>query len=170
MAAKWVRGFDMDERFGLSINVLLVEDNPGDVRLTIEALRDAKVKNQLTVASDGIEALALLRGTTSAKRAGPFDLIVLDLNLPKKNGREVLAELKSDSKLKHIPVVILTTSEAERDICESYALHANCYVTKPLDFEQFMQVVQSIEHFWLSVVTLPGGKAHDYQLGSNFAH
>ena len=160
----------MDERFAQPIRILLVEDNPGDVRLTMEALRDAKVKNYLTVASDGNEALALLRGTPSGKKSGSFDLILMDLNLPKKNGREVLAELKSDPKLKHIPVVILTTSKAERDICETYALHANCYVTKPLDFEQFMQVVQSIEQFWLSVVTLPGGKAHDYQLGSNFAH
>jgi CheY-like chemotaxis protein len=160
----------MDERFGLPIRVLLVEDNPGDVRLTMEALGDAKVKNQLTVASDGIEALALLRGATLGERAGPFDLVVLDLNLPKKNGREVLAELKSDPRVKHIPVVILTTSKTERDITETYALHANCYVTKPLDFEQFMQVVQSIEHFWLSVVTLPGGKAHDYQLGANSAY
>lgn len=155
---------------GTPIEVLLVEDNPGDVRLTIEALRDAKMKNRLTVAMDGIEALELLRSTHRARKAGPFDLIVLDLNLPKKNGREVLAELKTDPKLKHIPVVILTTSKAEQDICVAYHLHANCYVTKPLEFEQFMQVVQSIEHFWLSVVTLPGGKSNDYQFDSNAPH
>ncbi len=160
----------MEERCGVPINILLVEDNPGDVRLTIEALSDAKVKNQLTVANDGVEALNLLFGRAPEKKAGPFDLIVLDINLPKKNGREVLAELKNDPRLKHIPVVILTTSKAEQDICQTYEQHANCYVTKPLDFEQFINVVQSIEHFWLSVVTLPGGKANGYQLDSNSAH
>ncbi len=160
----------MEERCGVPINILLVEDNPGDVRLTMEALSDAKVKNKLTVATDGVEALNLLFGRTPGTNPGSFDLIVLDINLPKKNGREVLAELKNDPKLKHIPVVILTTSKAEQDICQTYEQHANCYVTKPLDFEQFIHVVRSIEHFWLSVVTLPGGKAHGYQLDSNSPH
>lgn len=160
----------MEERCGVPINILLVEDNPGDVRLTMEALSDAKVKNKLTVATDGVEALNLLFGRTPGTSPGSFDLIVLDINLPKKNGREVLAELKNDPKLKHIPVVILTTSKAEQDICQTYEQHANCYVTKPLDFEQFIHVVRSIEHFWLSVVTLPGGKAHGYQLDSNSPH
>jgi CheY-like chemotaxis protein len=160
----------MYEGFGMPIEILLAEDNPGDVRLTMEALRDAKVKNHLTVATDGEEALALLRGTHPHKEAGLFDLILLDLNLPKKNGREVLAGLKNDPKLKHIPVVILTTSKAEEDILKSYALHANCYVTKPVDFEQFLHVVQSIEHFWLSVVTLPGGKVDGHKLDSYAPH
>ncbi len=160
----------MEERCGVPINILLVEDNPGDVRLTMEALSDAKVKNKLTVATDGVEALNLLFGRTPGTNPGSFDLIVLDINLPKKNGREVLAELKNDPKLKHIPVVILTTSKAEQDICQTYEQHANCYVTKPLDFEQFIHVVRSIEHFWLSVVTLPGGKAHGYQFDSNSPH
>jgi CheY-like chemotaxis protein len=143
------------------VEILLVEDNPGDVRLTIEALRDAKVSNHLTVARDGVEALAMVRGTPPHTGAGHFDLILLDLNLPKKNGREVLADLKSDPKLKRIPVVILTTSQAEDDILKSYDLHANCYITKPLGLDPFMRVVRSIEDFWLSVVHLPGGMTHD---------
>jgi CheY-like chemotaxis protein len=145
----------------MPVEILLVEDNPADVRLTIEAFRDAKVKNRLTVARDGLEALALLRGTSPHEHAAHFDLILLDLNLPRKNGREVLAELKSDPDLKRIPVVILTTSRAEEDILKSYNLHANCYVTKPVGFEQFLHVVQSIEDFWLCVVVLPGGMGDD---------
>lgn len=132
-----------------SIEILLVEDNPGDVRLTQEALRDAKVHNRLRVAGDGVEAMALLRGPERLP-----DLVLLDLNLPKKGGSEVLAEIKEDERLKHIPVVILTTSQAERDILESYRLRANAYVTKPVDLEQFLRVVQSIEEFWLEIVKL----------------
>jgi len=133
----------------------LVEDNPGDVRLTREALKEAKVINNLTVLKDGVEALAFLR------QQGPYGgaviphLIVLDLNLPKKDGREVLAEIKTDERLKRIPVVVLTTSQDEQDVFKSYNLHANCYVTKPVDLEQFMTVVKSIEDFWLGIVMLP---------------
>ncbi len=145
----------------MPIEILLVEDNPGDVRLTLEALRDAKVSNHLTVAPDGVEALAMVRGNPPHQEAGHFDLILLDLNLPRKNGAELLADLKSDPILKHIPVIILTSSQAETDIRKTYDLHANCYITKPIGFEQFMRVVKSIEDFWLSVVTLPGGKTHD---------
>ena len=136
------------------IEILLVEDNPGDVRLTREALKDAKVRNNLHVTMDGVEALAFLR-KEGAHRAVPRpDLILLDLNLPKKNGREVLEEIKQDPSLQHIPVVILTTSQAEQDVFESYRLRANAYVTKPVDLEQFLRVVQSIEEFWLEIVKL----------------
>ena len=137
------------------VEILLVEDNPGDVRLTIEALRDGKVHNNLNVARDGVEALAYLR------REAPFtstvrpDLILLDLNLPRKDGREVLAEIKADPELKTIPVVVLTTSRAEQDVLRSYELQANCFVTKPVDLDQFIEVVKSIENFWLTVVRLP---------------
>jgi len=137
------------------VEILLVEDNPGDVRLTREALKEAKVINNLTVLKDGVEALAFLR------QQGPYGgaviphLILLDLNLPKKDGREVLAEIKTDEKLKRIPVVVLTTSQDEQDVFKSYNLHANCYVTKPVDLEQFMTVVKSIEDFWLGIVMLP---------------
>jgi two-component system, chemotaxis family, response regulator Rcp1 len=137
------------------VEILLVEDNLGDVRLTKEALKEAKVINNLTVLKDGVEALAFLR------QQGPYDnavtpnLILLDLNLPRKDGREVLAEIKADDKLKRIPVVVLTTSQDEQDVFRSYNLHANCYVTKPVDLEQFMTVVKSIEDFWLGIVMLP---------------
>jgi CheY-like chemotaxis protein len=141
----------------MPIEILLVEDNPGDVRLTTEALGDAKIKIHLTVAPDGVEALSLMRGIPPRQEAGHFDLILLDLNLPRKDGREVLAELKNDPKLKHIPVIILTTSKAEEDIGRAYAAHANCYVTKPVGLKPFTGVVQSIEDFWLSVATLPRG-------------
>jgi len=137
------------------IQILLVEDNPGDVRLTVEALKEGKVHNDLNVVSDGVEALAFLRHEGKYTSAPTPDLILLDLNLPRKDGREVLAEIKSDGRLKHIPVVILTTSRAEQDVFKSYDLHANCYVTKPVDLDQFMSVVKSIEDFWLTVVTLP---------------
>ena len=137
------------------IEILLVEDNPGDVRLTIEALKEAKVVNNLYVARDGVEALAFLRREGEHADAPRPDLILLDLNLPRKNGREVLAEIKADEKLRRIPVVILTTSASEQDIIETYNLHANCYVTKPVDLDQFVTVVKSIENFWLSIVRLP---------------
>ena len=139
---------------GVPIEILLVEDNPGDARLTREALRDAKVRNNLHVAPDGVEALAFLRQQGKHTAVPKPDLILLDLNLPKKDGREVLEEIKQDDQLRHIPVVILTTSQAERDIAESYRLRANAYVTKPVDLEQFLKVVQSIEHFWLEIVKL----------------
>ncbi len=137
------------------IEILLVEDNPGDVRLTREALKDGKIINKLHVAEDGVEALAFLRREGKYHNAVRPELILLDLNLPKKDGREVLAEIKADVALKRIPVVILTSSAAEQDIVKSYNLHANCYVTKPVDLDQFINVVKSIEHFWLSVVKLP---------------
>lgn len=137
------------------IEILLVEDNPGDVRLTREALKDGKIVNNLHVAEDGVDALAFLRREGKYHNAVRPELILLDLNLPKKDGREVLAEIKADNDLKRIPVVILTSSAAEQDIVKSYNLHANCYVTKPVDLDQFINVVKSIEHFWLSVVKLP---------------
>jgi chemotaxis family two-component system response regulator Rcp1 len=140
---------------GRPIEILLVEDNPGDVRLTVEALRDSKVQNKLYVAKDGMEATAFLRREGKYADAPHPDLILLDLNLPKKDGPEVLAEIKEDPTLKHIPVVILTSSKAEEDIIKTYNLHANCYVTKPIDLEQFMMVVKSIRDFWLTIVKLP---------------
>jgi two-component system, chemotaxis family, response regulator Rcp1 len=137
------------------IEILLVEDSPADVDLTREALEDAKVHNNLHVASDGVEALAFLRREGRYADAPHPALILLDLNLPKKDGREVLAEIKADPLLRRIPVVVLTTSEAEQDILQSYDLHANCYVTKPVDLDAFMHVVRSIEDFWLAIVRLP---------------
>lgn len=137
------------------IEILMVEDNPGDVRLTVEALKEGKIRNNFRTVEDGVEAIAFLR------RQGPYadaprpDLILLDLNLPKKNGREVLAEIKEDPDLRRIPVVILTVSQAEQDILKSYNLYANCYITKPVDLDQFLEVVKSIENFWLTVVMLP---------------
>ena len=143
------------------VQILLVEDNPGDVRLTIEALKEAKVLNQLTVVKDGIEALSLLRGQGQYAGAARTDLILLDLNLPRKDGREVLAEIKADDNLKHIPVVILTTSQDEQDVLKSYNLYANCYITKPVDLNQFITVVKSIEDFWLGIVVLPKGEKNN---------
>ena len=143
------------ETAGRPIEILLVEDNPADVRLTVEVLKETKVRNTLTVAADGIEALDLLRRNGRYAHAMRPDLILLDLNLPKKDGREVLAEIKTDPDLKRIPVVILTSSKAEEDIFKSYNLYANCYVTKPVGLEQFVKVVKSIENFWLTIVTLP---------------
>jgi chemotaxis family two-component system response regulator Rcp1 len=137
------------------IEILLVEDNPGDVRLTVEALKEGKVANKINVAVDGVEALAFLRREGKYENAPKPDLILLDLNLPKKNGREVLAEIKMNTHLKCIPVVILTSSQAEKDIVTTYNLHANCYITKPVDFDQFIDVVKSIENFWFTVVKLP---------------
>jgi len=145
---------------GRPAEVLLVEDNPGDVRLTEEALKEGRILNRLSVTPDGVEALAFLRREGPYSDAHQPDLILLDLNLPKKDGREVLAEIKSDDRLRKIPVVILTTSKAEEDIVKSYRLHANCYITKPVDFEQFIGVVQSIEDFWLCVVRLPTAEGH----------
>jgi len=136
------------------IEILLVEDNAGDVRLTREALRDAKVRNNLSVAGDGVEAMAFLRREGPHGAAPKPDLILLDLNLPKRSGREVLEDIKQDPRLAHIPVVILTTSQAERDIVESYRLRANAYVSKPVDLDQFLKVVGSIEQFWLEIVKL----------------
>ena len=135
--------------------ILLVEDNPADVRLTQEALKEGKLLNNLHVVGDGAEAMAFVRREGRYSQAPRPDLILLDLNLPRKNGREVLAELKQDPHLKRIPVVILTTSKAEEDILHTYNLHANCYITKPVDLERFMVVVRVIEDFWFTVVTLP---------------
>ncbi|MGB7749691.1 MAG: response regulator [Verrucomicrobiia bacterium] len=137
------------------IEILLVEDNPGDVDLTREALEIGKLNNILHVVDDGEEAMAFLRREGQYAKAPRPDLVLLDLNLPKKNGREVLAEIKSDADLKRIPVVILTTSKAEEDILKTYNLHANCYVTKPIDLDQFIKVVHAIEEFWLTIVKLP---------------
>jgi chemotaxis family two-component system response regulator Rcp1 len=137
------------------IEILLVEDNKADARLTMEALKDGKIQNNITVLEDGVEAMAYLRCEGKYSGAVRPDLIVLDLNLPKKDGREVLAEVKADPSLKTIPVVIMTVSKAEEDILKSYSLHANCYVTKPVDFTQFVKVVRTIEDFWLTIVKLP---------------
>ena len=140
---------------GKPVEILLVEDNPGDVRLTVEALKDGKLRNNLSVVMDGVEALALLRREGKYADAARPDLILLDLNLPKKNGREVLAEIKQDQDLRRIPVVVLTTSQAEQDIIKSYDLQANCYITKPADLYQFATVVKSVEEFWFTIVKLP---------------
>jgi two-component system, chemotaxis family, response regulator Rcp1 len=137
------------------VDILLVEDNPGDVRLTQEALKDAKLAVNLHVVNDGVEAMLFLRREGQYASKPRADLILLDLNLPKKDGRQVLAEIKGDQELRRTPVVIVTTSKAEEDIVRTYDLHANCYVTKPLDLDQFVIMVQSIEHFWLTIVKLP---------------
>ena len=137
------------------IEILLVEDNPGDVRLTVEALKECKMINHLNVVNDGIEAMDFLRKKGKYKNAGRPDLIILDLNLPRKDGREVLSEIKDDADLKRIPVVILTISKAEEDILKTYNLHANCFITKPLDMDQFIKVVHAIESFWFTIVMLP---------------
>ncbi|MGZ4953860.1 MAG: response regulator [Methylobacter sp.] len=143
------------ENMGRAAEFLLVEDNPGDVRLTCEALTESKVKNNLSIVGDGMEAMAFLHREGKYADAPRPDVILLDLNLPKKNGLEVLAEIKADSNLKRIPVVIITSSEAEQDVLKTYDLHVNCYVNKPVDLEQFIKVVQSIETFWLTIVKLP---------------
>ncbi len=140
------------------VEILLVEDNRGDARLTREALKEGKVYNNLHWVKDGVEALEFLHRRGKHKDAPRPDIILLDLNLPKKDGREVLQEIKADDRLRRIPVVILTTSKAEEDVLRTYTLHANCYVTKPVDLEQFIKVVKSIDNFWLTVVTLPHGK------------
>ena len=137
------------------IHILIVEDNPGDARLAVEALTEGKVSNKLSIVQDGVEAISFLRRENGYSDAPRPDLILLDLNLPKMNGKDVLAIIKEDSKLKRIPVVILTTSDADQDIYATYDLHANCYITKPVDFDQFINVIQSVEDFWLSIVKLP---------------
>lgn len=142
---------------GIPIEILLVEDSPGDVRLTQEALKGGKVANNLHVVEDGVEAMLFLRQQGKYQGVARPDLILLDLNLPKKDGREVLQEIKNDVALKRIPVVVLTTSSAEEDIIRTYDNYANCYVTKPMGFEEFMSAIKSIEEFWLSIVKLPNG-------------
>ena len=140
---------------GKIIEILLVEDNPGDVRLIQEALKDAKIKIILNVVNDGVEAMEYIRQEGIHKDVSRPDLVLLDLNMPKKNGLEVLSEIKGDDALKQIPVVILTVSKNEEDVIKSYNSHANCFITKPVDFIQFLNVVKSIENFWLTVVKLP---------------
>ncbi len=137
------------------IDILLIEDNPGDVRLTIEALKEGKVYNNLSCAENGEDALNFLRKKGKYANAVRPNLIILDLNLPKKDGREVLKEVKEDPDLKRIPIVVLTSSSAEEDILKSYDLHANCYIKKPLDINQFINIVHSIKEFWFSIVLLP---------------
>jgi len=137
------------------IEILLVEDSPSDAALTVEALKAGKVVNKLNLVEDGVEAMAYLRREDKYAKAIRPDLIMLDLNLPRKDGREVLAELKNDPALKTIPIIVLTTSRSDKDILQSYQLNANCYITKPVDFQHFIDVVKSIKQFWLTVVTLP---------------
>lgn len=146
------------EAFSKPVEILLVEDNPGDIRLTQEAFKDGKVLNKLHVVEDGMEALAFLHREGKYADAHRPGLILLDLNLPKKDGRDILADIKTDEDLKRIPVVILTTSHSEEDIIKSYDLNANCYITKPVEFDKFVGVVKSIEDFWLAIVKLPEGK------------
>lgn len=138
-----------------SIDILIVEDNPGDARLIKEVLNDSKVFNSLHIVNDGVEAMSFLRNTGGYAKMPKPDLIILDLNLPKKDGREVLAEIKADEDLRHIPVVIMTISQAEEDILKSYKLQANCYITKSIDLNEFIKVIKSIEDFWFSIVKLP---------------
>jgi two-component system, chemotaxis family, response regulator Rcp1 len=140
---------------GIPIEILLVEDSPDDACLTIDALREGRVRNNVTLVEDGVTAMAFLRREGRHAHAPRPDLILLDLNLPRKNGREVLAEIKQDPSLRRIPVVIMTSSDDEKDILAAYNLYVNCYVTKPVDLDQFIRVVKSIEHFWFSVVKLP---------------
>ena len=144
-----------DKDLGRVIEILLIEDNPGDVRLTKEAFSEGKVYNNLSIVENGEDALAFLRREGKYENAPHPDLILLDLNIPKKDGREVLTEIKKDDLLKTIPVVVLTSSKAEEDILKMYNLHANCYITKPVDYEKFLNVIKGIENFWLSVVKLP---------------
>lgn len=138
-----------------AIKILLVEDNPGDVRLTREALKDSKLHNSLSVVEDGVEAMAFLKRESPFEDAPRPDIILLDLNLPRKDGREVLEEIKNDEDLRRIPVVVLTTSEDDNDILATYNLHANCYITKPVDLNRFIAIVKNIENFWFSIVKLP---------------
>lgn len=145
----------MDNPSGKAIDILLVEDSPGDIRLAQVALKESKVRNKLFVVQDGVEAMAFLRRQGRYAESPRPDLILLDLNLPRKGGREVLAEIKNDEELKRIPVVVLTVSRDKEDILKSYDNHANCYISKPLDFSQFMEITKSIEQFWLSIVMLP---------------
>jgi two-component system, chemotaxis family, response regulator Rcp1 len=137
------------------VEILLVEDNPGDARLAVEALKDSKIKNNLHHVRDGVEAMDFLRRRGEYAGASVPDLILLDLNLPRKDGREVLEEIKVDPRLRHIPVVVFTASEAERDLLQTYGLHANAYVIKPIDLDRFIEVMRGVTNFWLTVVTLP---------------
>ena len=141
------------------IEILLVEDNPGDVRMAVEALKDCRVSNRLSVVEDGVEALAFLKGQDGYVGRPRPDLILLDLNLPRKDGHEVLAEIKADPELRRIPVVVLTTSESERDVYKAYDLNANCYITKPGGLEQFVTVMKSIQYFWSMIAQLPSAAA-----------
>lgn len=138
-----------------TIDILLVEDNPGDVRLTREALKEGHIAVNLRVANDGLEAMKMLRQEGEYVTLPLPDIVLLDLNMPRMDGREVLRRIKTDDNLKRLPVVILTTSAAEKDILQAYGLHANCYITKPVELEEFMEIVKSIEGFWLTVVKLP---------------
>ncbi len=140
---------------GNPVKILLVEDNPGDIRLTKEALREGKVNNEMYIATDGLEALAFLNQEGQYADVPRPDVVLLDLNLPLMNGVEILAKIKADPHLKRIPVIVLTTSEDERDILKSYDLHANAYVTKPVDLERFIEIIGQIEGFWLTIVKLP---------------
>lgn len=143
------------EILGKPIDILLVEDNPGDARLALESLKESKIRNTLHWVQDGLEAMKFLHRQGSYENAPRIDLILLDLNMPKMDGREVLAEIKSNDELKRIPVVIFTISKAEEDILKAYDLHTNCYITKPLDLDRFLKVIESIEDFWLTIVRLP---------------
>ncbi len=142
-------------RVSQPIEILLVEDSPGDIRLTQEVLKGGKINNHLSVVEDGVQAIAFLNRELPYTTAPYPNLILLDLNLPKKDGREVLEVIKADPKFKRIPVIILTTSRAEEDIAQAYDLHANCYIAKPIDLDQFIRVIKSIEEFWLTIVKLP---------------
>ena len=144
-----------------AIEILLVEDNPGDVNLTRIALADREINVHLSVVADGVEAMNFLHRRGEYHQSIHPDLILLDWNLPRKDGREVLLEIKADERLQRIPVVVLTTSQAEEDILKAYNLHANCYITKPVDFNQFVQIVQSIEDFWFTIVQLPSEQSRD---------
>jgi CheY-like chemotaxis protein len=151
------------------IEILLVEDNLGDIRLTEEALKESNLMVNLSVARDGLEAMEFLRGNGGHANAASPDLILLDLNLPRKDGREVLQEIKNDADLKRIPVVVLTTSEAESDIMATYGFHANCYITKPVDMDQFIKIVHMLEEFWFTIVKLPPRDENGYAAASGFA-
>jgi chemotaxis family two-component system response regulator Rcp1 len=146
------------------INILLVEDNPADARLIKEVFKDTKIKNELYVVKDGVDAMALLNQENEYANIPRPDVILLDLNLPRKDGREVLKELKEDDTLKSVPIVVLTTSSAEEDIIRTYNNHANCYITKPVDFDQFLKVINAIEDFWLTVVSLPSNLNEDHMV------
>ena len=144
-----------DTRNGRLVEILLVEDNPGDVRLTQEVFKEAKILNHLHVVGDGVDAMAFLRREGGYAHVVRPDLVLLDLNLPRKSGRDVLEEIKGDPTLRNIPIVVLTTSRAEQDVLDAYEHHANCYIAKPVDLEQFVDIVRSIGQFWLSIVELP---------------
>jgi len=152
-----MQGTLVDRAAGAPVEILLIEDNPGDVRLTVEVFKEGKLANKITAVEDGVEAMAYLHREGRYANAVRPGLILLDLNLPRKDGREVLEDIKRDEDLKSIPVVILTTSKAEEDVLRSYNSHANCYITKPVDLNQFIRVVRMVEDFWLTVVKLPPG-------------